>query len=88
MKICSVCLRLNLCFRFKKKLVAYGMSRFELETRKKILHVWYTEKGVTYNQIAQRAKVHQTSMKNKHDKFGPELTLNDLPRSGRQPGPS
>jgi transposase len=64
------------------------MVRIDLETRKKILHTWCTEKGVTYNQIAKRFKVHHTSVKNIIDKYGNESSLKDLPRSGRKPGSS
>lgn len=64
------------------------MARIDIETKKKILHTWCTEKGVTYNQIAKRFKVHHTSVKNVIHKYGEELSLKDLPRTGRKPGPS
>lgn len=64
------------------------MSRIDLETRKKILHTWCSERGVTYNEIAKRVKVHHTSVKNIIEKFGKTLSMKDLPRSGRKTGPS
>lgn len=64
------------------------MSRIEFETKKKILHTWCTEKGITYNRIAKRFKVHPISVKRIIEKFGNECSLKDLPRSGRKPGPS
>lgn len=64
------------------------MSRIEFETKKKILHTWCTEKGVTYNQIAKRVNVHPASVKRIIEKFGKECSLKDLPRSGRKPGSS
>lgn len=64
------------------------MSRIELETKKKVLHIWCTEKGVTFNQIAKRTKICPESVKRIIEKFGNECTLRDLPRSGRRPGPS
>lgn len=62
------------------------MSRIEIDVKKKILHIWCTEKGISFNRIAKRVKVQPASVKRIIERFGKELSFEDSTRRGRKPG--